>query len=405
MNDNIIKIVDMPMGTGKTNGLIEYMNSHPDKKFIFITPFLSEVERIKESCKELDFREPSDTFTKMGDFRKLISEHKNIASTHALFGLIDKSVISLLYSSGYTLVLDEVLEVVDKITIDKKDRQVLIDSKVIKIEEDGRVIVIDDEYKNKGMKFSREIGCMRNKKVYLVDNTLMICLFDSEVFSAFDEIIILTYLFKNSLMESYLTLNEMKYSFYKIEEKEIVPGKFDDISFREKAKNLINLYDGKLNRIGEERGSLTSTWYNSSKNKDEHKILKNNMYNYFKHVTKSTCAESMWSTFIGTNSKHKKFFSPKSFSTDSFIQCNARATNKYREKKNLEYCVNVYINPYIAKYFSRNGAKLDSDNFAISQLIQWIWRSRIRDGQPINLYLPSQRMRNLLIRWENGEEL
>ena len=44
-----IKIIDMPMGTGKTTGLINYMNSNPENKYMFITPFLDEVQRIKDA--------------------------------------------------------------------------------------------------------------------------------------------------------------------------------------------------------------------------------------------------------------------------------------------------------------------------------------------------------------------
>ena len=32
-------------------------------------------------------------------------------------------------------------------------------------------------------------------------------------------------------------------------------------------------------------------------------------------------------------------------------------------------------------------------------MIQWIWRSRIRNDQDINIYIPSVRMRNLLNSW------
>lgn len=39
----------MPMGTGKTTGLINYMNSNPENKYMFITPFLDEVQRIKNT--------------------------------------------------------------------------------------------------------------------------------------------------------------------------------------------------------------------------------------------------------------------------------------------------------------------------------------------------------------------
>ncbi len=34
--------------------------------------------------------------------------------------------------------------------------------------------------------------------------------------------------------------------------------------------------------------------------------------------------------------------------------------------------------------------------YALSELIQWIWRGQIRTGKPINLYIPSKRMRTIL---------
>ncbi|MCT9509257.1 hypothetical protein KTJ05_18660, partial [Acinetobacter baumannii] len=38
-----------------------------------------------------------------------------------------------------------------------------------------------------------------------------------------------------------------------------------------------------------------------------------------------------------------------------------------------------------------------------SEMVQWIWRSAIREGNPINIYVPSSRMRSLLQRWLNDE--
>ena len=36
-------------------------------------------------------------------------------------------------------------------------------------------------------------------------------------------------------------------------------------------------------------------------------------------------------------------------------------------------------------------------------LFRSIWRSAIREGNPINIYVPSSRMRSLLQRWLNDE--
>lgn len=35
----------------------------------------------------------------------------------------------------------------------------------------------------------------------------------------------------------------------------------------------------------------------------------------------------------------------------------------------------------------------------LSALLQWMWRSQIRNGKPIDIYIPSERMRELLNNW------
>ena len=46
---------------------------------------------------------------------------------------------------------------------------------------------------------------------------------------------------------------------------------------------------------------------------------------------------------------------------------------------------------------------MDQSLYSLSEMVQFIWRSRIRNGEPIDLYVPSKRMRELLIAWLNDE--
>ena len=48
------------MGSGKTESAITQMNEDLDSRYIFVTPYLSEVERIKNGCPERDFVDPQD---------------------------------------------------------------------------------------------------------------------------------------------------------------------------------------------------------------------------------------------------------------------------------------------------------------------------------------------------------
>ena len=125
-------------------------------------------------------------------------------------------------------------------------------------------------------------------------------------------------------------------------------------------------------------------------------ILKANMVNFFKQICKGKSDDNMWCTFKDYKNKCKG----DSY-TKGFVTCDARATNQYRNKKNLAYCINRFSNPMILKFFTSKGVTVDEDTYALSELIQWIFRSQLRDNKPINLYIPSSRMRELLIQWLN----
>lgn len=95
------------------------------------------------------------------------------------------------------------------------------------------------------------------------------------------------------------------------------------------------------------------------------------------------------------------------------VPFNTRSTNDYRETYNIAYLVNRYIHPDVSKFFSLKGYSVDGNLWALAEMIQLIWRSRIRNqfdeqGQPvpddqrrINIYIPSERMRRLLKHYLN----
>ena len=57
----MIKVCDSMMGSGKSSAAINHMNDHPDRRFIYITPYIEETQRIAAACPALNFVEPSNT--------------------------------------------------------------------------------------------------------------------------------------------------------------------------------------------------------------------------------------------------------------------------------------------------------------------------------------------------------
>ena len=147
--------------------------------------------------------------------------------------------------------------------------------------------------------------------------------------------------------------------------------------------------------MGEETTALSASWYHRQKGKDgKHKVVMNNARNYLERKQRSSAADALWSSFTGSRRK----YTVKNYTT-AFCACNARATNEYGSRHHLAYLVNVYDNPLVVQWFQEHGVSVDQDAFALSQLLQWIWRSAIRNDEPVDLYLPSSRMRRLLMNW------
>ena len=60
--------------------------------------------------------------------------------------------------------------------------------------------------------------------------------------------------------------------------------------------------------------------------------------------------------------------------------------------------VNTIFNVFLQN-FTTNNIAVDEDGYALSEMLQFIWRSAIRNGEEIWVYIPSIRMRNLLKQW------
>jgi hypothetical protein len=163
-----------------------------------------------------------------------------------------------------------------------------------------------------------------------------------------------------------------------------------------KIKTRINILDDKINTIGDDEFALSSSWYTKEKNKLLITQLKNNTYNYFSHKINGKSKDNMWTTF----KKQKANLSGKGYQR-GFVSLTARATNDYADKYNLAYLSNIFFNPLVKQFFVDRNVKVNEDLYALSEMIQWIWRSRIRkdNDEIINLYIPSSRMRRLLNNW------
>lgn len=394
-----INIVDALPGVGKTSAAINYINNAPDDiRFLYITPFLNEVQRIIQACPEKKFKQPESYGSKLNGIKHLFDKGHNIVSTHALFSSFDQEIVDIARSYGYVLIMDEVADVVQPLAISKYDLETLLE-KYVEITDGNMLKWTAETYTGEFEKYKRL--CELNM-LAIYGDCVLLWLFPIDVFKAFDEIYILTYMFDAQIQRYYYDYYGMAYKHLYVSGNSLETYHFTDDKINYKTpcyKDLIHIInDDKLNRIGLAEGSLSKAWYMRNKNNECLKKVKNNLNTFFRRRMNTPVKQNLWTTF----SDYEQYLRGKGYAS-GFLPCNARAVNTHRGCTSVAYMVNRYFNPALKNFFVQNGIDVKEDDYALSEVIQWIFRSAIRDEKEIWLYIPSLRMRNLLLAWM-GEE-
>ena len=396
------------MGSGKSSWACQYVLSNVDKNFLYITPFLKEISDFVDDTNKLDrkFKTPINNGSgKLESLNNLISNEDDIAATHALFRQVDKETLLLLHEHKYILILDEVLDVIEPFPIKPSDIKLLTDGDYINIDDFG-VVHWKEEKSDYDGKHNDVKNLAENKCLVRVNGCFYIWKYPSEIFSLFDEVYVLTYLFNGSILKAYFDLNRLQYTTKSV--KEITLRKYELCEYYKPNtstyKDLIEIYEGPENHnVSKSDYALSVSWFKNSKNKERVHQLKNNLENIYRRKWQAKAESVLWTTFDNEKFKGKARLKGKGY-TNGFIACNSRCTDDYQDTCYLAYCANIYVNPYLLDYFEDHKVDVGRDFeelYATAQILQWIFRSRIRKPvkEKIWIYVPSKRMRRLLNEW------
>lgn len=405
MVETRIHLVNEIMGGGKTSAMITEMRSHSENKFIYLTPSLKETERVSDACPELDFRmptsnkdsaepDPTKPNSKSLDYKSLLERKYNVCATHKLFFMQSGEVCQ--HYNGYKLIIDEAPNLVVQ-SIDLGDEDTDIFYKSCLSFENGEKAewarsasysgVFSDYKKTCDKGFLN--GISSDKKSYLYE------VFPPEILRKFEDIYILTYLPEYQNFFYYLKYNDFSIDYLYVKKEngeysltsEPQPRKYFDYS------ELIEFVEGpkgKYNLAGEGKYALSKNAY---KDGNLRKKMRSNLRNFFTS-SKASANDFLWTVF----KEYKESISYSRFNT-SFLSCNSKSTNDYGDRHVVAYLINLFQKPAHSYYFKSHGIKTVSTGFALTEMLQFIWRSAIRNGEKIKLYIPSKRMRNLLIAW------
>lgn len=404
-----VKVADCIMGSGKSSSAINYMNEHADEKFIYITPYLEEAARIKEGCMRLRFVEPSNKI-KQYKFKKrlhtaaLIKEGRNITTTHQAFRGYTREMLDDIKARGYTLFIDENCEVLEKYDVGTQDDiQAVIDAGYLKCE-NGVYTVTDKEYN--GVFFREFLQKTKDRElVGLWDDKKCVAFYwvlPPELILSFKNVFVMTYLFETQSLHHMFEIYGIPYNYIGIHRDESngyhfgpAPGYTPE--YVKELKQKIHILDNeKMNSVGDDHFAMSKGWF--QKNSDGVSTLKRNVSNYYLNLFRGVPADKrLW----GAYKDAFQIMKGKGY-TKNFLAFNTKATNDYKSCNTLVYISNIFMNVTEAGFYKMNGIEVDQDRYALSIMVQWIWRSAIRDGEEIQIYIPSKRMRTILQNWINS---
>lgn len=402
-----LEILDGMCGTGKTTGIFKWILNNQDQKFIYVTPFLDEVERAKNSLGSINFITPHNLLkTKSDNLLELLKQGNNITFTHTLFKNMTKEHLYHIQEQNYILIIDEECDLIEPFSdgYTNADIEFLVDNGHVTIDEKSLGQLkwnSDSNKKYSEFKYSKLRNLCNLEMLYASKSkkkSFTVHLPIGLIASA-KRVILISYRFEHSIMNH----------FVKMKGLEVVP--FTEVTLspfdKNNLKKLIEFVEIDTKDYNS-RTALSSSWY-MKKSQAEFDILGK--------LIGSTCKknkvlkhEVMWTapSEYCISHKHikKKLKVPsygalpmKSEDSGCWVACSAKATNNHSKKYMLVHAFNRFSNQTLFIYLRDYGFLINNDEFAISEMIQWVWRSRIRNNEPIKLCFISKRMRVLFKNW------
>lgn len=407
-NNNKIEVLDAIMGVGKTEAIIDWMNNNPDNKYIYVSPLLSETEvRIPDGCLALNFKAPNtDEFdTKAEHLYHLLNKGENVAITHSLFTDLTTKHVFAIDKNDYTLIIDEEIDFVYSYEGAYKptDIETLLNSGHITIDEDnlGRVDWLwDDSSFKEGSIYTRLKNLSELEMLYVAkrSKSMMVIQLPISLVKAVNRCIVISYMFNGSVMDNFMRMRGLDIKPF----TEVTLSRTER-QIKENARNLIEIFTTP-GVEGVNNLAFSVNWYKNTTSKTT--------WNKVANAIRSACRKAnsaddvMYTvqkdSVIKKSSKSKVKMRIRDYSAEKcYVSCNTRATNDYSDKSVLVHCYNRYPNAKILSYLQDYGFVVDSDRFALSELVQWVWRSRIRKGQNIKICIIPIRMKRIFISWLN----
>lgn len=419
-----IKVLDAICGSGKTTAMLKHIVNNLDRKYMFVTPLLEESEgripkEMAKLCKEVhgipytNFKytfstpRPAKERTKQEHLKELVIAGRNISTTHSLFSMLTKEIIQLIIEQNYILVIDEAIECVGTISdhYNKSDVHALLAGDFVQVDKEstrGRLLWREDKYPNHNGKYGLVRTMCHMGALYSFKDKFLMTEYPPTLLKGLQDVYVLTYMFNGSDMRCWLELNDIPYEY--ISRKEWSVEREEEIIEVVSKGGFELLKHRKLDKLLEQqtRSSLSLSWFENAL-AGEVKPYKTVMQSLVS-MQGMKKGDVFWTTF----KEHEHKLRGRGYTLgavpeqSAWIAKNTRATNAYSKYQMAMFACNSYRNPLICRYLSSYGVDYAYDEWSTSELVQFIFRGRIRTLQPQKVVILSRRMQELFTKWQRS---
>lgn len=416
-----VTVLDSCMGSGKSTYISQYINTHSSEQYIIVLPLLSECHRFAQTVSDgtkaskpqldangkqinaaqtnpnaaclihMNFKHPlsgkGKNGSKLHDLKRLLDKKQNIVCTHSLFNMMTEDMLPLL--KGYNLIIDEAIECLEP--YDGIDLEALSseDQTWFTINKDNTITFNYQQFGSTNIKFIPQaqewIKLSDSKRLLWSGASTVLKGLNCDVFNFTKSSMLCTYQYNGSLLDFYLKLHDAVAVQVKTLATNILPSSFKD------KINIVS--DEGMNAVGDKDYALTVT--RLDKDKDTLSVLSTNLTKFFTKENKTAVkpVNRLFTCF----KDHKSSFENRYL--NQHLAFNTKATNEYADATHVAFLVDLYLTPELANLNNGLVNKVDKDIYALNHMIQFVFRSAIRKGESINLYIPSSRMRKLFTDW------
>lgn len=395
----VFKFLDAPTGSGKTTAIINRINNATPasdfgcyQRFLVVTPYVTEVDRICEGTACV-----APIGKKSADIQQLLANGNHICCTHSLFNLFNEETIDIIHKSGYcySLIVDEEISVIADIVSCKRksnpDNPTLLECYSrddIRLLEDQQHILVDETTKqiswNDNIEYEGIFVDLR-ERLKTADlfkyGSGVIQLMKRAVWDCFSDITICSYRMQESYLSYYCQLYAITINYQHINnDHEIVDGY---LPAKPKNLHLLRLYEEHANK----HCTYSKSWYQTNIRQgilsEPAEQLRRDFRSFRRYFAKDGGTDYYWTCYKGFD----KSFSDKHLAANRWEPCNLKATNRLSHCCVVGYFINLFANVNIKGFFKSKDIAVNDMELALSNLIQYVWRSNIRTNNNKEVYL------------------